>query len=147
MAEIQLELTTPERVVLEQTVRQISLPTTEGEITILENHVPLLTPLQAGEMRVLDSTGQEKLLAVAGGFVVVHPGNRVTVLADSAEPAEELDIEAIEKAKEAAEKALEEGNDDQERFADLQAGLLRDLARLRVARKHKSRRPGPNSSH
>ncbi|MFA5853820.1 MAG: ATP synthase F1 subunit epsilon [Patescibacteria group bacterium] len=136
---LDFELTTPERVAVQAKVRQVSIPTTEGEITVLPDHLPLVAPIQAGELRVVNEDGSEMLLAVSGGFVTMHPGNRLAILADSAERADELDLKAIEEAKARAEELLKEKFDDEERYADAAAGLARELARLRVVRKHRSR--------
>lgn len=136
MAEkISIKITTPEREVFSDTVDQITLPTLDGEITIMANHIPLVGVLVPGEARLVES-GNETYLAVSGGFIEVQPGNKVVVLADTAERAEELDVEAIEAAKKKAEEALAEKRDmDEESFAEAAAALERELARLRVARK------------
>ncbi len=141
---LDFELTTPERVAVRAKVRQVSIPTTEGEITVLADHLPLVAPIQAGELRVVNEDGSETLLAVSGGFVTVHPGNRLAILADSAERADELDLKAIEAATARAEELLKEKFDDEERYADAAAGLARELARLRVVRKHRSRGSMPH---
>ncbi len=137
---LELEITTPERVALKARVKQASVPTSEGELTILPGHVALIAPLKAGELRAVDENGKEVLMAVSGGFLTVQPDGRVVVLADSADRAEELDLLAIEAAVKAAEQAMAEKTDDEERFADATAGLTRELARLHVARKHHGRR-------
>jgi len=134
-SKIIFQITTPEREVYSDEVDQVTLPTLDGEITILPNHLPLVSVLVAGEARVV-SGGEETLMAVSGGFIEVQPDSKVIVLADTAERAEELDIEKIEEAKKNAEKALEEKRDlDDESFAEAAAALERELARLRVARK------------
>lgn len=136
---IDFELTTPERVAYKAKARQVTIPTTEGEITVLPDHLPLVAPIQAGELRVVGEDGSETWLAVSGGFVTVHPGNRLAILADTAERAEELDLKAIEAAHARAEAALKEKVDDAERYAEAAAGLARELARLKVVRKHRPR--------
>jgi F-type H+-transporting ATPase subunit epsilon len=135
---IDFEITTPERAVFREKIRQVSIPTLEGEITVLPDHVPLVAPVLAGELRLLDEKGGEILMAVSGGFVTIHPDGHVVVLADTAERAEELDLAAIEEAKKRAEKVLSEKLDE-ERFADATAHLARELARLKVARKRRSK--------
>ena len=140
---LDFELTTPERVAVKAKIRQVSIPTMEGEITVLPDHLPLVAPIQAGELRLVDEAGEEILLAVSGGFVTVHPGNRVAILADTAERAEELDLKLIEEAVKRAEQVLQEKIDDEERFADATAGLARELARQRVVRKHRDKRGMP----
>jgi F-type H+-transporting ATPase subunit epsilon len=136
---LDFELTTPERTVLKMKVRQVSVPTSEGEITVLPDHLAIVAPVQAGELRAVGEDGAETLIAVSGGFVTVHPGSRLEILADTAERAEELDLQAIEAAKARAEEALKEKIDDEERQAEATAVLARELARLKVVRKHRSK--------
>lgn len=140
---IDFELTTPERVALRTKIRQVSIPTTEGEITVLPGHLPLVAPIRAGELRVVDEQGADLLLAVSGGFVTVHPDGRLAILADTAERAEELDLKAIEEAVRRAEEVLKEKIDDEERYADATAHLARELARWKVVRKHRDKRGMP----
>ena len=135
MSKISFELTTPERTVLAETVDQITLPTKEGEITILPNHIPLVAMLVPG-MVTLVTAKQESYLAVSGGFIEVQPGSRVVVLADTAERADELDEKKIEEARARAQAMLTEKRQvDDVAFADAAVGLERELARLKVARK------------
>lgn len=138
MTSIIFEIATPERVVYKETVDSLTLPTKDGEITVLPNHIPLVSVLVPG-VAVVRKDGAEQYMAVSGGFIEVQPGNRVVVLADTAERAEELTEAAIEKARDDAERALKEkrGLDD-ETFAAAAAGLERELARLRVARRRRS---------
>lgn len=144
MKAFDFEITTPERTAYKAKVRQVTIPTAGGEITVLPDHVPLVAPILAGELRVVDEKGEEVLMAVSGGFVTVHPDDRMAVLADTAERAEELEVAAVEEAKRRAEELLREKTDDQERFADAAAHLARELARLKVARKHRARRGLPH---
>lgn len=141
---LDFELTTPERVAVRAKIRQVSIPTASGEITVLPDHLPLVAPIQSGELRVVDEKGEEMLLAVSGGFVTVHPGNRLAILADTAERAEELDFKVIEEAVQRAEQVLREKIDDSERFADATAHLARELARWKVVRKHRDKRGMPH---
>jgi len=141
---LDFELTTPERVALKAKIRQVSVPTTEGEITVLPDHLLLVAPIQAGELRVVDEKGEDMALAVSGGFVTVHPGNRVAILADTAERADELDLKAIEEAVKRAEAVLKEKIDDKERYADATAHLAREMARWKVVRKHRDKRGMPH---
>lgn len=141
---LDFELTTPERVAVRAKIRQVSIPTTSGEITVLPDHLPLVAPIQSGELRVVDEKGEELLLAVSGGFVTVHPGNRLAILADTAERADELDFKAIEEAVKRAEQVLQEKIDDEERYADATAHLARELARWKVVRKHRDKRGMPH---
>lgn len=136
------ELTTPERVAAKVQAVSVSLPTAMGEITVLENHIPLLTVLAPGVVTLKKADGSEEYFAVGGGFVQVQPhvsgaqGTHVVVLADSADRSEELSVEAVEAARERAEQALHEiRQTDEATYALAAASLERELARLKVARK------------
>lgn len=141
-AKIKFEIITPERVVLGDEVDQITIPTAEGEITVLPNHIPLIAVLRPGEI-VAKKGGEEIAMSCSGGFIEVT-GNKVLILADTAEKAEELVEEEILKARERAQKILEEKHIDAEKYADAAAGLERELARLRVARKRSRARSAPS---
>jgi len=139
-----LELTTPERVVLKESYDAATIPTQEGEITVLPNHIPLVANLVPGMITVRRGN-TESYLSVSGGFVEVRPddggkGTKIVLLADTAERAEELDLDKIEAAREKAEKLLTEKRhaDDVSQAAAV-AALERELARSRVARKHRSK--------
>ncbi len=135
---ITFEIATPERTVYKEEVDSLTLPTKDGEITVLPNHIPLVAVLVPGVATVRKG-GQESFMAVSGGFIEVQPNNRVVVLADTAEHADELTIAAIEKARADAERVLHEKRSmDDETFAAAAAGLERELARLKVARRHRS---------
>lgn len=137
---LKFELTTPERIVLKEEFSSATIPTQEGEITVLPGHIPLIANLQSGMITVRKGS-EESYLAVSGGFVEVQPGGTVIILADSAERAEEIDLKAVEEARERARKLLEEKRsiDDISSVAAV-AMLERELARVKVARKHRARR-------
>ncbi len=138
---LKLEIITPEKVVLEDTVDQITLPTAEGEITILPNHIPLIAILKPGE--VVAKKGKEEIaMSCSGGFIEVTP-DKVLVLADTAELAEELIEEEILKARARAEKILSEKQVDETKFTEAAVMLERELARLKVVRKRGHSRLGP----
>ncbi len=141
MSKINFKIVTPERLVYETEADQVTLPTTSGEITILPNHLPLISLLAAGELRVKIGN-QEIPLAVAHGFVEVGK-NQVVVLADSADRVEEIDIKRAEEAKKRAEELLKTKKIDSVEFATLAAQLERELTRLKVARKHRKSTLGP----
>jgi len=128
-------ITTVERTVFDnENVKQISIPTAEGVVTILPNHVPLMAPLGMGEVLIVIK-GEEKpyVLFVDGGILQVVD-NRVEILANLAEHADELDEAKIEEAKRSAEKLLEENLLDVD-MAQVQASLQRELSRLNLVRK------------
>lgn len=137
---LHFELVTPERVLFKQDVDQVSLPTSEGEITVLPHHVPLVALLVPGVIQLKHGTNIEDV-AVSGGFIQVMPGNQLRVLADTAERGIELDLGIIETAKARAEQLMREAvRADDNSYALAAAAMERELARYRVARKHASHR-------
>jgi F-type H+-transporting ATPase subunit epsilon len=134
---IDFKITTPERIFLEDKVDSLTLPTQMGEITILQNHIPLVANLTHGEIKYRKQ-GQEFFFAVSGGFIEVKKGNQVVVLADTAEFGHEIDIERAEKAKENAKRMMQEAHKDTESYASAAAMLEKNLARIRVAKKHRT---------
>ena len=137
MNKLHLSIVTPERIVYEDEVDSVSVMTQMGERTILNQHIPLVATLQAGELR-FKKNGTEHYLVSSTGFLQVHPQNKVVILADSAERVEELELEKIEAAKERAKALLEQKRHiDDVAFADASALLERELARYKVALKRK----------
>ena len=136
---MRLEIVTAERVVYSEDVDILVAPGIDGELGILPRHAPLLTALKPGEIRVVKD-GDESFMAVSGGFMEVI-GNKVTILADTAEHAEEIDSQRAEEAlKLAQERAASSATDiDLERAM---ASVRRSQARLRVARRRRVRRDG-----
>jgi len=141
MPKINFKIVTPERIVYEADIDQVTLPTAMGEITILPNHIPLVSLLSAGEL-LIKKDKEEIPMAVAGGFVQVGK-NQVVVLADSADRIEEIDIKRAEEAKKRAEELLKTKKMDATEYAALAANLERELAKLKVARKHRKTTLGP----
>ena len=138
---IKFKIVTPERTVYEDTVDEVVVPTVDGEIAILPNHIPLISILQAGELRTKKGN-EEKIIAVSSGFVQVNK-NEVVILADTAEHADEIDEKRAEEAHERAKKLLEETKNIEEvDYTTLAAKLEKELARLKVARKKKYRDVG-----
>ena len=137
---IRLEIVTAEKQVYSGDVDVIIAPGIDGELAILPRHAPLMTMLRPGELR-LRQGGEETSLAVTGGFMEVRP-DKVTVLADAAERADEIDIERAEAAMRRAEDRLMTHRNEID-VARAQAALQRSLARLKVAEKRRlRRRPG-----
>jgi len=133
---LHFELITPERVVVSKDVDSISLPTPDGEITILPNHIPLVSLLVPGEL-VIRTGSETEHIAVSNGFLQISSNNVVNVLVDTAETSEEIQVSAAEEAKERARAAMKSQTD---RMAYLKAKLQHEksLVRLKVA---KRRRP------
>lgn len=130
MATLTLELVTPEGSVLSEPVEGVSLPTVDGEITVLAGHQPIVVPIQPGEITVHKKGGRE-YLATSGGWVeITH--TLVRVLADTAEHAHSIDESRAKKAVEQAQKIKTEAVDTVQ-FAEAAAALERALARVKVA--------------
>lgn len=101
---LKLEIVTPEKKILDETVDSVTVPTASGEAGILPNHAPLISALKPGILSY-SNRGTTERLAVAGGFVEVS-ANRVSVLTDAAETADEVDADAARAEREAAERSL-----------------------------------------
>jgi F-type H+-transporting ATPase subunit epsilon len=133
---IQCDIVTQERIVFSGQVDAVNVPGTEGRMGILPNHSPLLSGLDFGEV-IVRSGGREEFFAIGGGFVEIQP-DHVTILADSAEGADEIDVERAEEARRRAEQAMRDGiREDPEQAAAIRASLLRAQARLDVGRKRR----------
>ena len=138
MFSLRLDIVTAEQAVYSEDVDVVIAPGVEGQLGILPHHAPLMTALQAGELRIKKG-GEEVSLAISGGFLEVRP-DRVIVLADAAERAEEIDIARAEEAKRRAEQRLTERRAPGLDEARVEAALHRALARLTVAEKVRRRR-------
>jgi F-type H+-transporting ATPase subunit epsilon len=135
MTKINLKITTPERTIYDQDVDSVSIPTRQGEITVLPEHIPLISLLAPGEMHIRVGK-EEEFIAVSGGFIEVGK-NSVTILADSADLAQEIDLQKVEEARARAEKLLTEKSTDQEEYAAIVANLEREMAKLKVGKKYR----------
>ena len=134
---IDFSITTPERVLVSEKVDSLTLPTELGEITVLKNHIPLVANLVPGEVRY-KIHGKDNFFAVSGGFIEVKEDNRVVVLADTAEFGQEIDLDRAKQAKQRAQKLMQESYTDEKTFTEAAALLEKSLARLRVAKKHRT---------
>lgn len=140
MATIRLDIVTAERQVFSEDVDIVVAPGVEGQLGILPHHAPLMTMLQPGEL-VIRKGGQEFYLAVSGGFLEVRP-DRVIILADAAERADEIDLARAEEARHRAQEQLEHRISDVD-TARAEAAMQRALARITVAQRRRRRRqPG-----
>jgi F-type H+-transporting ATPase subunit epsilon len=128
---ISLEVLTPEKVALRETVDEVVVPGLGGELGILPEHTPLISQLQTGVLTYRQGT-EKKVMHVSGGFVEVLP-DRVAVMSDVAERPEEIDLERAQRARERAEKRLAAGGDIDFRRAELK--LQRALIRIQLAGK------------
>ena len=135
-----VEIVTAEQLVYsEEGVERLIVPGVEGELGVLTLHAPLLTMIQPGVMRIVKG-GDEVEMAITGGFIEVRD-NRVTILADAAERAEEIDETRAEAARRRAERALEERGPGVD-LAKAEASLKRALVRLKTAERRSRRRGG-----
>lgn len=138
MSKINLKIVTPEKVIYQNDqIDQVSIPTSTGEITVLPNHIPLVSILQSGEM-IFKENGQDHYFALSGGFLEIKDKNEVIILADNVERAHEINIEKAEAAKARAEEQMKEvKNREDVDFARLQAVIDRESNRLRVGNKYR----------
>lgn len=139
MAPIRLDIVTAEQSVYSEDVDMVIAPGVQGQLGILPHHAPLMTMLEPGEL-IVKRGSEEFYMAVSGGFLEVRP-DRVIVLADSAERAEEIDMARAKEAKKRAQKRLEEKYVPGVDAARVEAALRRSLIRLKIAEKRRKRRP------
>lgn len=141
---LRFTLVTPDRVLLDQEVQSISLPTPDGEIAVLPGHVTLASLLSPGIARIETEKGSEEV-AVSGGFIRVTSDGVVHVLADTAEQGHELNMQTIEEAKKRAQEVMRQAAaKDDVSFAAAAAALEKEFARYKLAVKHRS---GKSSLH
>jgi len=127
-----LEVVTPEKIVVSEDAQIVAAPGSLGEFGVLVGHTPFLTTLKTGIIRYTDSSGQENLVFVSGGFAEALP-DKVTVLAESAERKQDIDLERAKAAQERAEKRLAEDRSRQDiDFARAKAALERAIVRIRL---------------
>jgi F-type H+-transporting ATPase subunit epsilon len=129
---IKFEIVTPEKTVLKEDIIEVTIPTEEGELTILPHHAPLVALLKPGVLVLKKADGSQDVAFIAGGFLEVLR-NKIVVLADTAERAENIDEAKVEEAKARAEKAMKETrHEDAEEFARIAASLEHELAKTRA---------------
>ena len=126
-----LEIVTPEKRVYSKSVERVKLPCSEGDMEVLPGHIPLITTVDAGEVRT-QSKGQSELLAVDKGFVEVF-GDKVSILTEAAIDIEDIDLEAAEKAQKRAEEALAKAEADNLDPAEVER--LEAVARFAITQK------------
>jgi len=137
---INLRIATQEKLVSEKEIDQITIPTESGVITVLPDHIPLISTLVPGILEIVEEKGKEVEMAVSGGFIELHD-NELTILADTAERAEEIDLERAEKARQRATEAkqAERKSMDENQFATILAQLDKQSARIKLAKKYRGR--------
>lgn len=140
---LRLDIVTAEREVLrEEGLDIVVAPGSEGQLGILPQHAPLMTMLDPGEL-ITRRGNEETVIVISGGFLEVRD-DVVTILADTAEQSEEIDIERAQAARQRAEQILRERPADVD-LAVIQASLRRSVLRIRVAERRR-RRGGPTPS-
>ena len=133
---IRCEIVSQDRMVWEGNADLVIVPGVSGEMGILPNHAPLLSTMQYGILKVRYED-QEEIFTVAGGVVEIQP-DVITVLADSAENVEEIDIARAEEARKRAERILEEGPPpDSDAYLKMEAALRRSNLRIEAARRYR----------
>ena len=137
MATLRLEIVTAERTVFSDDVTAVVAWGVEGQLGILPHHAPLMTMLRPGDLMIRKGS-EEQYLAISGGFLEVRP-DKVIILADACERAEEIDIERAEEAKRRAEEILKT-RPPQVDTAAAEAALRRSLTRLKVVEKRRRKR-------
>jgi len=132
---IKLQIVTAERLIFEGDVDEINVPGQEGDMGILPKHAPLMTTLRPGEIVVVTDK-QSQFVAVSGGFLEVRP-ERVIILADSPERADEIDIARAQEAMERAKANMSDKANAGLDAASAEAALARALTRVKVANKRR----------
>jgi F-type H+-transporting ATPase subunit epsilon len=130
MKTIKVSVVTPDGPVYEADVEMVSTKAKSGELGILPGHIPLVAPLEISAVR-LKKEGKTEYIAVSGGFLEVRP-DKVTILAQAAERAEDIDVTRAKAAKERAERRLQSKDDDID-FKRAELALKRAINRLNVA--------------
>jgi F-type H+-transporting ATPase subunit epsilon len=134
MVTLRLEIVTAERMTYAGEVDIVIAPGIVGQLAILPHHAPLMTMLEPGELCIRKG-GEENFIAISGGFLEVLD-DRVVILADAAERAEDIDLARATAAKESAQERLKSGVSDVD-HARAEAALRRSLARLKVAERRR----------
>ncbi len=132
-ATLKLEIVTPEEKIYSEDVEMVTLPGSEGELGVYPNHVPVLTALKPGELRIVKD-GRESAMAIGEGFVEIK-ADGVSILTDMAMQSEKIDIAAAEAAVARAQAAMKEDTTP-EQVAAIQTSLQKALAQLHVKRRH-----------
>jgi len=134
---INFEIVTPEKTVLKEKAKRVTLPTREGELTILPHHIPLVSIIKAGVIEIENEKGEIEVMSISGGFIEVLKA-KVVILADTAERALEIDETRAEEAKTRAEELKKQlTTADMHRFTELNTAIAKELARSKAVRRWK----------
>lgn len=131
-----LEIITPEKLIYKDEVSEVVVPTVNGEIAILPNHINLLAQIKPGEL-IIKKGSANQYLAITGGFLEVS-SNKISILAEYAVKAQDIEIARAMEAKKRAEKVMSEKSTDNE-LKIAQAEMIKAILELKVAAKHKRR--------
>jgi F-type H+-transporting ATPase subunit epsilon len=135
---IKFEIVTPEKTILKDNVFRVTVPTKEGEITILPGHIPLVAIINSGVLEVEREDNSVEVIAIVGGFLEVLL-DKIVILADKAKRASEIDETKNEEARKRAEEALKNiKTEDSEKFAEITAQLERALAKTKSIKRWKN---------
>lgn len=132
MAHLHLKIVSQERELVSEDVSSVSVPTTEGEITILSRHIPLFVGLQAGIVRYINNSGDENLLVISKGFLNVDPNNTATIMIDSAVSEREISASQAQEAIDSAKQKIQASTADAEELLRAEAELRYALMQLKV---------------
>ncbi|MCP4683685.1 MAG: F0F1 ATP synthase subunit epsilon [Desulfobacterales bacterium] len=128
---IKLEIVTPDRIVVDEDAQIVMAPGTDGEFGVLSGHTPFLTSLQIGTVQYTDAGGNEHSVFVSGGFTEALP-DKVTVLAESAERHQDIDIDRAKAAMERAQNRIADEKSEDTDFTRAKTALARAMHRIKI---------------
>ncbi len=135
--QLDLKIVTPDGVMYNSEADKVSIPTRDGGITVYPDHIPLVSVLEPGEISV-HKEDYNVNMAVSTGVLEVRPDSKLYILADTAERAEEIDVEQAKKARQRAKEMLEQKkNQEDVDFARLQSKIEKEAARIKVGKKYR----------
>jgi F-type H+-transporting ATPase subunit epsilon len=136
MSELEVKIITPDKVVYDSTgISSVTIPTLDGEITVLPGHIPLIAPIKTGEAK-FTKDGNVLGLAISGGILEVRDGHTVVILAERGELAHDIDVARAEDAYERAKLAMKmEMNETDIDFAKFQGMMEKELNRIQIGKK------------
>lgn len=133
MAKFHLKIVSQERQLVDEEAHSITVPTTEGEITVLPRHVPLFAGLQAGLVRYIDSQNNPRVFVITKGFINVDPHDSVTIMTDSAVSEREISAQEAQQAIDLANQKIKKASANAEDLMRAEAELRYALLQLKVA--------------
>lgn len=139
---LKLTIVSPEKVLTNTEADSVSVFTPQGQITVLPNHIPLVSVIVPGEI-IVKNSGEESYYHASGGFLQVENGGEVRFLVDAAEHISEIDEARAEAARAKAKAAIDSARLTEQEFAVTYAALERSLSRLNFIKKHSSRSRTP----